>query len=296
MELGNLVWFSSREHPFAVRERHCLNLECSCTDAWLTFTEVSLAGQELREPLTFEIRVNLRNGRERQPRKRTPEIQALVREFLVRFPVEHFEEMVDRHNLQRASQQRLAEYTIDPSKRGELISYAEVIYEEEDREKSECQFGFFFAHEGRDYLIDDHYCVNPACDCQLVHIGFFERIESPRNKIDIWQRFRAAFTLDGQFEEITLCEKDRHGYTSVARAWREHFGQRFEIFRERYDQIKVIGRRSMPWDVPAPRPVKIVKYASQEPLDASSTGIRIGRNDPCPCGSGRKFKRCCGRG
>jgi uncharacterized protein len=23
-------------------------------------------------------------------------------------------------------------------------------------------------------------------------------------------------------------------------------------------------------------------------------GPRVGRNDPCPCGSGRKFKRCCG--
>ena len=22
----------------------------------------------------------------------------------------------------------------------------------------------------------------------------------------------------------------------------------------------------------------------------------IGRNDPCPCGSGQKFKRCCGSG
>lgn len=22
---------------------------------------------------------------------------------------------------------------------------------------------------------------------------------------------------------------------------------------------------------------------------------RIGRNDPCPCGSGKKYKRCCGR-
>ena len=22
---------------------------------------------------------------------------------------------------------------------------------------------------------------------------------------------------------------------------------------------------------------------------------KIGRNDPCPCGSGRKYKRCCGR-
>ena len=25
------------------------------------------------------------------------------------------------------------------------------------------------------------------------------------------------------------------------------------------------------------------------------TGPKIGRNDPCPCGSGKKYKRCCGR-
>ena len=23
---------------------------------------------------------------------------------------------------------------------------------------------------------------------------------------------------------------------------------------------------------------------------------RVGRNDPCPCGSGKKYKKCCGRG
>jgi uncharacterized protein YecA (UPF0149 family) len=28
----------------------------------------------------------------------------------------------------------------------------------------------------------------------------------------------------------------------------------------------------------------------QEPL----RHIKIGRNDPCPCGSGKKFKKCCG--
>jgi uncharacterized protein YecA (UPF0149 family) len=22
---------------------------------------------------------------------------------------------------------------------------------------------------------------------------------------------------------------------------------------------------------------------------------KVGRNEPCPCGSGRKFKKCCGR-
>ena len=26
----------------------------------------------------------------------------------------------------------------------------------------------------------------------------------------------------------------------------------------------------------------------------STSGVRIGRNDPCPCGSGRKHKKCCG--
>ena len=24
-------------------------------------------------------------------------------------------------------------------------------------------------------------------------------------------------------------------------------------------------------------------------------GPKVGRNDPCPCGSGKKYKKCCGR-
>jgi uncharacterized protein len=27
--------------------------------------------------------------------------------------------------------------------------------------------------------------------------------------------------------------------------------------------------------------------------DAVQAGPRVGRNDPCPCGSGRKYKKCC---
>ena len=26
-----------------------------------------------------------------------------------------------------------------------------------------------------------------------------------------------------------------------------------------------------------------------------SPSLKVGRNDPCPCGSGKKYKRCCGR-
>jgi preprotein translocase subunit SecA len=33
------------------------------------------------------------------------------------------------------------------------------------------------------------------------------------------------------------------------------------------------------------------KAAKQEPV----TVEKIGRNDPCPCGSGKKYKKCCGQ-
>lgn len=31
------------------------------------------------------------------------------------------------------------------------------------------------------------------------------------------------------------------------------------------------------------------------PKSAPVTSDKVGRNDPCPCGSGKKFKKCCGR-
>jgi len=27
---------------------------------------------------------------------------------------------------------------------------------------------------------------------------------------------------------------------------------------------------------------------------APAAANKVGRNDPCPCGSGKKFKKCCG--
>ena len=31
------------------------------------------------------------------------------------------------------------------------------------------------------------------------------------------------------------------------------------------------------------------------PADRPAARVKTGRNDPCPCGSGRKYKKCCGR-
>jgi len=34
----------------------------------------------------------------------------------------------------------------------------------------------------------------------------------------------------------------------------------------------------------------------QGPVQQVVRGDKVGRNDPCPCGSGKKYKKCCGTG
>jgi len=41
------------------------------------------------------------------------------------------------------------------------------------------------------------------------------------------------------------------------------------------------GHGAPPISEPAPQPIR-------------RTGPEVGRNDPCPCGSGKKYKKCCG--
>jgi preprotein translocase subunit SecA len=35
--------------------------------------------------------------------------------------------------------------------------------------------------------------------------------------------------------------------------------------------------------------------ASSGPQGTIKSGKKVGRNEPCPCGSGKKYKKCCGR-
>jgi preprotein translocase subunit SecA len=41
--------------------------------------------------------------------------------------------------------------------------------------------------------------------------------------------------------------------------------------------------------------VGIAKETPQKKKEAVMVGKKVGRNDPCPCGSGKKYKHCCGK-
>ena len=76
-------------------------------------------------------------------------------------------------------------------------------------------------------------------------------------------------------------EGDDEGWVEFIATFRE--GGRVQQHRERSRFMRNAGR----WfyvegDIPKPRTQR---------LEAPRTG----RNEPCPCGSGKKFKKCCGR-
>ena len=60
-------------------------------------------------------------------------------------------------------------------------------------------------------------------------------------------------------------------------------GNRFDRRKEKAERHKA----SLPGDdeTPLPPPVESIRSDQKE----------IGRNDPCPCGSGKKYKKCCGK-
>lgn len=63
--------------------------------------------------------------------------------------------------------------------------------------------------------------------------------------------------------------------------------QETAIFLKEEGRWYYCGERSKP-KITAPK-------ISQSPKPFVRSGAKVGRNDPCSCGSGKKFKKCCGK-
>jgi uncharacterized protein YecA (UPF0149 family) len=70
------------------------------------------------------------------------------------------------------------------------------------------------------------------------------------------------------------------------------------------DQLTRLINNTRQWFLKGYTPAELYEREKEflRPLPAKGadvidlrTGRKIGRNDPCPCGSGKKFKKCCGR-
>ena len=62
---------------------------------------------------------------------------------------------------------------------------------------------------------------------------------------------------------------------------------------ERTSNVKITGQGLEGVNTGAPQTAKPNTTVSHTPV--KNDGPQVGRNDPCPCGSGKKYKNCCGK-
>ena len=84
---------------------------------------------------------------------------------------------------------------------------------------------------------------------------------------------------------------------------REYQRESFELFLDMLERVKVDTVKKLFAIQPARQeverpeaPVIFMNRGDGGPDHEQQKAKKIGRNDPCPCGSGRKYKKCCGKG
>ena len=155
------------------------------------------------------------------------------------------------------------------------------------------------------YWLFESYCPDPDCDCRRVMLnvaekrrpthflasigyGFDREAEDAGPYLDpLNEQCPYAGALMRLVEEVALSDPryvarfERH-YDLVRRAAGDPTHPAYETLRRATESdegwISVRAMDALLEDrAPGPKPRP------------------VGRNDPCPCGSGKKYKRCCGR-
>lgn len=125
------------------------------------------------------------------------------------------------------------------------------------------------------YVLDDHvyeawdfHCPIPSCDCAEVNLHFEPVLPGKTTSPG-----HVNVHLGGNIRLEPEMVRDRARLEQLWAAFRLRHPRYLERLAHRDVHIKAMGER-------------LVTPARAEP--------KVGRNDPCPCGSGKKHKKCCG--
>jgi len=133
------------------------------------------------------------------------------------------------------------------------------------------------------WLVDEQYCVNPQCACRDVTFDFLRIDLPPEGNAHVAQQLTATYDSHRDtFKPQTTPWPGQPTLKTLTQAlYKAHPNLATEI-RKRRTTLRTLYRKAQRdehGDTPAP----------------ASPATKIGPNDPCPCGSGRKYKKCCGR-
>src|SRR5574341_137221 len=281
-----LVRFESHKKPFLMIEQYCSNPECDCNDVGLEFSEIDETGAPLVNRIQLYFYLDLKTWEEERKAKRSEIAQRLVDEFIDNLTDEIKSKFKKSYKNIKEKAWRAAKFEIplDEFKKGRLVSYAEVFGNSGNVLSESREYGYYFEYENEKYYIDDLYCIDPACKCKASNLVFLKHDKETDVVSDL---FIARLDFDKGLEiedNHTIKEEDAR---KIFNEWLEKDPEAIDILKSRYRELKEIGKKLVE---------KHSKYGKLPKDSILHIGNgKIGRNMPCPCGSGKKYKKCCGR-
>ena len=133
----------------------------------------------------------------------------------------------------------------------------------------------FVKINGEDYIILDQYCVLPKCSCSDAIIDICPVVEFYKAKVS-----RYSLTLDYRNRKWGPLEGGSKSVNTrtIKSAVEKQIPDIYEKLLNRHMRLKGIYSHCKKRHFDQKR--------QHHPPEA-------GRNDPCPCGSGKKYKKCC---
>jgi len=124
-----------------------------------------------------------------------------------------------------------------------------------------------------------HICGNKYClDCKVTQLFFEMDVIA-----EIMPYRKDILRLKNSYPELYNLKKDF--FDSVLNHKKEEY--LFDIYRKKINKYKKLCPERFELD-----DANEYEYYNQKPYRRPEP--KVGRNDPCPCGSGKKYKKCCG--
>jgi hypothetical protein len=144
--------------------------------------------------------------------------------------------------------------------------------------------------DGAPVGVVERYCPSPVCDCREVLLSIVEQDDDGSLREEHEALVRLSF--DGRYEIDDPGAFPPERLHPIMRKLLQRPGS-LKTFREHYQAIKKVGSEladrypdlARGWGIREPAPSGAL----------AAGGPRVGRNEPCPCGSGKKYKQCCGK-
>jgi hypothetical protein len=305
--------FASDGLTFNVTWAMCSRFDCIYKEVTFRLVECDPRGQAVPDGRVFSVTVALDTGTELHRPDRSSVADSVLQAFLLHGRQSLFASILRGRAGERAEAKRIAEYVIDRAdiESGNLIPYTVMAAGPESASLGGTRISFFASHNGKSYYADDLHCPKPDCPCQEAVLLILGETVTAEGEAVTGTLFDATITTRGKITPGQILDPHRvsaHLAREILKSLRAQNPNLLRDVRDHRRTVKEVATRSLRMTAPKPSgalsaiasvaPPKPAPVATLQPLRESSAVAvatrSVGRNDPCPCQSGKKFKKCCG--